>query len=141
MKKLMGGLIALVLGSGVGGAGAYGAAFFGTAANASASRATEYVPTGTVLAPLTFADGRLSGYVSFEVQIEVPRGEGEDAKARLPLLLNAVNMRTYRTPLASGPDGLIPGLDAFRRVVMDAATETYGRGYVRGVVVTQASPV
>ena len=141
MKKLLGGLAALILGTGVGGAGAYGIGLLGIQADGQRTSKSEFVPTGTMLAPLTFADGRLSGYASFEVQIEVAQGEGESAKERLPLLLNAVNMRTYRTPLASGPDGLIPGLDTFRRVVMDAATETYGPGFVRRVVVTQASPV
>jgi hypothetical protein len=141
MKKLLGGIAALILGSGVGAAGAYGIGFIGLQAERRVASGSEYVPTGAILAPLTFADGRLAGYASFEVQLEVPQGEGETVKERLPLLLNAVNMRTYRTPLASGLDGLIPGLEAFRRVVMDAAKEIYGHDLVRGVAVTQASPV
>jgi hypothetical protein len=98
------------------------------------------VPTGEILAPLVFADGRLAGYVTFECQLEVPQGSAADVGAKLPLLLNAVNMRTYRAPLASGPDGLVPGLDTFRRVVMDAAVDVYGKGAVRSVAVTRASP-
>ena len=95
---------------------------------------------GEILAPLGFADGRLFGYVTFECQLEVTEGTGEDVGARLPLLLNAVNMRTYRAPLASGPDGLVPSLGAFRRVVMEAAAEVYGKDVVRSVAVTRAAP-
>lgn len=141
MKKLLGGVVALILGVGVGGASAYGVGLIRPEDGRAVVTKTEFVPTGTMLAPLIFPDGRLSGYVSFEVQLEVAAGEGEAVKAQLPLLLNAVNMRTYRTPMASGRDGLIPGLDAFRKVVLDAAGETYGADKVRRVVVTQASPV
>ena len=141
MKKLLGAMLALILGVGVGGASAYGVGLIRPQDGRAAVTKTEFVPTGTMLAPLIFPDGRLSGYVSFEVQLEVAMGEGEAVKAQLPLLLNAVNMRTYRTPLASGRDGLIPGLDAFRKVVLDAASETYGADKVRRVVVTQAAPV
>ncbi|HKY82535.1 MAG TPA: hypothetical protein VJM09_13800 [Sphingobium sp.] len=142
MKKLLGAVAALVLGVGVGGASAYGVGLIRPQNGRSAAATkTEFVPTGAMMAPLVFPDGRLSGYASFEVQLEVPQGEGDEVKAKLPLLLNAVNMRTYRTPLASGKDGLIPGLDAFRKVVIDAAAETYGPDLVRRAVVTQATPV
>lgn len=141
MKKLLGALLALCLGVGVGGASAYGIALIHPASGHRPVKKTEFVETGAMMAPLVFPDGRLAGYVSFEVQIEVPEGEGERVKAKLPLLLNAVNMRTYRTPLASGRDGLIPALDPFRKVVIDAAREVYGPEMVRRAVVTQASPV
>lgn len=132
--------MALMLGTGVGAASAYGVELIRSESLQAGTR-TEFVPTGTMMAPLVFSDGRLSGYVSFNVQLEVPQGEAERVKAKLPLLLNAVNMRTYRTPMASGPDGLIPGLEVFRKVVIDAAQETYGRGFVLRAIVTQASPV
>lgn len=137
MKKLLGAVLALILGVGVGGASAYGVGLIKKPAVVK----TEFVPADAMMAPLVFPDGRLAGYASFEVQLEVPQGEGEDVKVKLPLLMNAVNLRTYRTPLASGKDGLIPGIDAFRRVVIDAAAETYGPAMVRRVVVTHASPV
>ncbi|SNT18386.1 hypothetical protein SAMN06295912_1541 [Sphingomonas laterariae] len=79
--------------------------------------------------------------MSFEVQLEVPTDQREAVQLRLPVLLNAINMRTFRTPMASGPDGMIPSLGAFRNVVLDAAAEAYGRDVVRRAVVTQASPV
>lgn len=141
MKKLLSLLLVLILGVGVGGASAWGVGLLRNDGGHATVVRTEFIPTGAMMAPLVFPDGRLSGYVSFEVQLEVPQGEGEAVKAKLPVLLNAVNLRTYRTPLASGRDGLIPGLDAFRRVVMDAARETYGPDMVRRAVVTQASPV
>lgn len=141
MKKILVSTLMLVLGAGVGGAAAYGTGILLGDRIAAHRVSTEFVPTGTILAPLVFADGRLTGYVSFEVQLEVPDDRRADIEQRLPLLLNAVNMRTYRTPMASGPDGMLPSLGAFRKVVLDAATETYGRGVVRRAVVTQARPV
>ena len=99
-----------------------------------------FVDAGKILAPLVFADGRLSGYVQFQVQLEVPADKAEFVSARLPLLLHAVNMRTYRTPMAAGPDGLIPDLETFRKVVMAAAPEAFGPGVLRKVAVTQANP-
>lgn len=140
MKKLLGVVLALILGVGVGGGSAWGVGMLRQNGGATGTVRTEFVETGPMMAPLVFPDGRLSGYVSFEVQLEVPQGEGDAVKAKLPLLLNAVNLHTYRTPMASGRDGLIPGLDAFRRVVMDAARETYGPDMVRRAVVTQATP-
>lgn len=140
MKKLLGMMAVLALGIGVGGASAYGVGLI-RSRDGFAVKGTEFVPTGTMMAPLVFPDGRLSGYVSFEVQLEVPQGQGDAVRAKLPLLMNAVNMRTYRTPLASGRDGMIPGLETFRRVVIDAARETYGPEIVRHAAVTQALPV
>ncbi|MCJ8158675.1 hypothetical protein [Sphingomonas sp. LaA6.9] len=140
MKGLLVSALVLTLGMGVGGGAAFGTSMM-LGARPQSYESTEFVPTGTVLAPLVFADGRLSGYVSFEVQLEVPSSAREDVEARLPILLNAINMRTYRTPMASGRDGLIPSLTAFRKVVVEAANETYGKDMVRRAVVTQASPV
>src|SRR4051812_33338911 len=78
---------------------------------------TVFIPTGPIMAPLVFADGRLSGYVSFQVQLEVDSDRSEELKTRMPLLLDAINMRTYKTPMASGPDGMLPSLETFRTVV------------------------
>lgn len=140
MKKVIVSTLVLVLGIGVGGGAAYGTSQL-LGAQAEARVATEFVPTGTVLAPLVFGDGRLASYVSFEVQLEVPSNKRADVELRLPILLNAINMRTYRTPMASGRDGLIPGLAVFRKVVLDAAVETYGKDVVQRAVVTQAAPI
>lgn len=140
MNKILVSSLALVAGVGVGGGAAYGTSLV-LGEKPQFQESTAFVPTGTVLAPIVSAEGRLSGYVSFEVQLEAPESAREDVEKRLPILLNAINMRTYRTPMASGPDGLLPSLGVFRKVVLDAADETYGKQVVRRVVVTQASPV
>ena len=93
------------------------------------------------VAPLVSAEGKLAGYASFEVQLEVTGGRGALVTQRMPVLLNAINMRTYRAPMAAGPGGLVPNLEVFRRIVMDASVEALGKDVVRRVAVTQASPV
>ncbi|WP_380874072.1 hypothetical protein ACFB49_45600 [Sphingomonas sp. DBB INV C78] len=139
MKKLILGALVLTVGMGVGGGAAYGTSLV-LGPKQKAQPPLEFVPTGPVLAPLVFGDGRLASYVSFEVQLEVAGDKREIVEAKLPVLLNAINMRTYRTPMASGPDGLVPSLSAFRKVVLEAAAEAYGKDVVRRAVVTQASP-
>lgn len=99
-----------------------------------------FVPAGSILTPLVFPDGSLAGYASIDVQFEVPASEGERVKQRLPLLLHAVNLQTYRTPLAAGPDGSLPDLERFRTLVAGAAGQVFGRGTVRRLAITQARP-
>lgn len=150
MKKILFLLTVLLSGLGLGGGAAYATVLLlGAQAPAAAAPAAahvddkvepSFVDAGKILAPLVFADGRLSGYVQFQVQLEVPADKAEFVSARLPLLLHAVNMRTYRTPMAAGPDGLIPDLETFRKVVMAAAPEAFGPGVLRKVAVTQANP-
>jgi len=144
MKKVLAPTLIAGLGIGVGGGAAYGTAMMlgpqPTQAEARALAETALVPTGKVLAPLVFPDGRLSGYVSFEVSLEVPADRGEEIAARMPLLLNAINMRTYRTPMTSGRDGMLPNLSVFRRLVLEASAEAFGKGAVTRAAVTQAVP-
>lgn len=148
MKKILFLLTVLLSGLGLGGGAAYATVLLlGAQAPATTSAAhvddkvePSFVDAGKILAPLVFADGRLSGYVQFQVQLEVPADKAEFVSARLPLLLHAINMRTYRTPMAAGPDGLIPDLETFRKVVMTAAPEAFGPGVLRKVAVTQANP-
>lgn len=146
MKKILFLLVVLLAGLGLGGGAAYATVMLlGPKAPAAAGAVQDdvepsFVDAGKILAPLVFADGRLSGYVQFQVQLEVPAEKAEFVHARLPLLLHAINMRTYRTPMAAGPDGLIPDLETFRKVVMQAAPEAFGAGVLRKVAVTQANP-
>ena len=144
MKKFLLPLGVLIAGAGVGGGAAYGTGLLlgneptkGAAAEPEPEE-TSFVPTAKILAPLVMPDGRLSGYVAFEVQLEVAVDEAERVAARMPLLLHAVNMRTYRTPMAAGPDGMLPELGAFRKVVMDAAVEAFGKDIVRTAAITNA---
>jgi hypothetical protein len=145
MKKILFLLVTLLAGLGLGGGAAYATVMLlgpkpAAATVAKDEAAPSFVDAGKILAPLVFADGRLSGYVQFQVQLEVPADKAEFVAARMPLLLHAINMRTYRTPMAAGPDGLIPDLETFRKVVMAAAPEAFGAGVLRKVAVTQANP-
>jgi hypothetical protein len=99
-----------------------------------------FVPTGKMLAPLVFSDGRLAGYVSFRAQLEIAPDKAEFVTARLPLLLHAVNMRTYKTPMASGPDGMLPDLTAFRTLLTSASDEAFGKGVVKRAAIVEAAP-
>jgi hypothetical protein len=149
MKKILFLLIVLVAGLGLGGGAAFATMLalgprHETEAGGASAPAEEtdvsFVPTGKVLAPLVFSDGHLAGYVQFDVQLEVAKDKSDFVTARLPLLLHAINMRTYRTPMAAGPDGLLPDLDVFRKVVLQAAQEAFGAPLVRKVAVTSATP-
>ena len=145
MKKLLLPLGVLIAGLAVGGGAAYGTGLLigppsSDAPAAAAPADTSFVPTAKILAPLVMPDGRLSGYVAFEVQLEVASDDAEFVTARLPLLLHAVNMRTYRTPMAAGPDGMLPDLATFRKVVMEGAAEAFGKDMVRRAAITQAVP-
>lgn len=137
--------IVLVVGLAAGGGAAFGTGLIlgEKPAHAKAPPPPEmpsFVPTGKILAPLVYPDGRLAGYVSFEAQLEVPEDKVEFVTARLPVLLNAVNLRTYHTPMASGPDGMLPELTVFRGVLMAASVEAFGRDVVKRAAITQAAP-
>lgn len=99
-----------------------------------------FVPSGNILAPLVFPDGRLAGYVKFEVQLEVAGDQAPMVTAKRPLLLNAINMRTWRTPMASGPDGQLADLSRFRQVVVEASAAAFGANVVKRIAITRAEP-
>ena len=68
MRKFLLLLSVSVAGLGVGGGAAWGTSMMlGPPAPADSSGEAAFVPAGKVLAPLVFADGRLSGYVSFNL--------------------------------------------------------------------------
>lgn len=148
MKPALLAPILLIAGLGVGGGTAYAvqrlfpppAAKVAEVAHKTEEIATSFTPTGKILAPLVFSDGRLSGYVSFEVQLETLDSDVAFVTARLPILMNAINMRTFRAPMASGPDGMLPNLTTFQKIVMEASDEAFGPRIVRRAVITQATP-
>ncbi len=148
MKKILFLFIVMLSGLGLGGAAAFGTLLVlgprpATAAPAPAAEAVEtaFVPVDKLLAPLVSADDdRLTGYVQFQFNLEVPRDKATEVTARLPLLLHAINMRTFKTPMAAGKDGLLPSLDQFRKVVESSSQEAFGAGVVRKVAITQATP-
>ncbi|MGN6374332.1 MAG: hypothetical protein ACTHMG_02135 [Sphingomonas sp.] len=145
MKKLLLRFFLLLAGAGVGaGSGVAAHLLLGphsvSQAKAATPSPTTFVPLPRMLAPLVLPDGSLSGYVAFELQLGVGEKDAPRVTAELPLLQHAINMRTYRTPLAAGADGALPDIDLFRRVTMDAAKQVFGPGVVRRVAVTQALP-
>lgn len=144
MKKLLALLVLLALGLGLGAGAAYGVAqLLGPPPPKSAppQEATAFVSAGSLLAPIVAGDGKLSGYATFDVQLEVPAADEAEATEKLPLLLHAVNLRTWSTPMAAGPDHILPDLRTLASVVKTAAEEAYGRKIVRRVIVTGAKPV
>lgn len=137
--------LALVGGLAIGAGGAFGVSLVAPKSHAGEKPAvevveTEFVTTGPVLTPLVFPDGRFAGYVAIEAQLEVPIADAEPVRLRMPLLLHAINMQTFRTPMATGPDGQIPDLEAYRRIVLGAAPKAFGPGVVRRAAITQARP-
>lgn len=99
-----------------------------------------FVPTGPILTPLVGPEGRLAGYAEIQVQLQVPAGAQELAASRMPILLHAINLRSYRTPLASAPDGDIPNLAVFRKLIEAAIPEAFESGFVRRIAITEARP-
>lgn len=145
MKPLILIPILLLVGVGVGGGTALAVRVLlppvpTTANHRAPSTGTTFTPTGKILAPLVFADGRLSGYVLFDVQLETSEADVSFVTPRLPVLLNAINMRTFRAPMASGPDGMLPNLDVFRKLVLESSDEAFGPHVVRRAVIVQAAP-
>lgn len=150
MKKLLLPLILLILGLGVGGGAAFGVGHFMGPPPAAGETAheeetapveTAFIPAGIILAPIVAEDGNLSGYANFDVQLEVPVDKADEITARLPLLLHAVNLRAFRTPMAAGPQHMLPDLRIFAKMVEEAATESLGKDEVTRAVVISARPV
>jgi len=141
MKPFVQILIVPTVGLALGAAGAFAAHAVMDERTSPASPAAAFVPAGPILVPLVLPDGRLSAYVSLTTQIQVPVAAQDRVRGDMPLLLDAVTMRACHTPLASGTDGQIPRVEAFRKLVFDAAVATFGRANVRRVAVTQVQPV
>ena len=135
--------LTLIAGIAVGGGAAFGTDLImqrAAAAPATADELPIFVATGPILSPLVFPDGRLAGYVSVEAQLQVSPDQAAFVTDRLPLLLHAVNMRTFRTPMSSGPDGMLTDLGVFRQVLTTACTEAFGPGVIKIVAITKAVP-
>ena len=142
MKKIILYLVMLVLGGAVGGGAAVATlrVLGPPAPPAPVEPVMAFVPAQKISAPMVLQDGRLAGYVSFDLDLEVPEDQVATVTLKLPLLLHAINMRTYRTPLAAGPAGMLPNIDGLRRVVQAAAPEAMGKGVVKRVAITRAEP-
>jgi len=147
MKRIFFFLLILLGGVATGGAAAFGVGLVLPASEPHAQpekaasnddgEKPEFVPA-EVLLPLVDGDGQLAGYATVKLELRVATGSGEQVKERLPLLLDAINLRTFRTPLAAGPDGRLPDLAGFRQLVQAAADRSLGKGTVRQVAITEA---
>lgn len=146
IKKVFGAIALLAAGLGVGsGAGFATTALLGPAAEPGPKKpekpVTTFVEIDDVVAPLVLPDGeRLAGYVSFQLALEVSDENADSVTARLPVLRHEINMRAYRKPMASGPDGTLPTLEIFRKVVSEAADVAFGKGTVKSVAISQVNP-
>ncbi|RXR28375.1 hypothetical protein [Sphingobium fluviale] len=143
MKKLLTLILLLALGLGLGGGAAYGVAqLLGPPPPKAAPPKAEtvFISAGTLLAPIVATDGRLSGYANFEVQLEVSADKQAEVTEKIPLLLHAINLRTWATPMAAGPDHILPDLRVFAAVVNGAAIESLGKNMVHRVIITSAKP-
>lgn len=140
MKKLLLTLVILLAGAGVGGGAAIGARHLAGPPKpvVKAEQPPVFVRASKILAPLVLADGRLAGYVTFDAALQVPADQAAIVTAKLPMLFHAINMRTYHTPLATGPDGMLPDINGLRAVVMAASAEAFGRAVVRRAAITRA---
>jgi hypothetical protein len=139
----------LIAGLGVGGGAAFGVGQLLPAPDAGPAKPKSpveeeanlaFIKTEVVLVPLVFPDGRLAGYTSIDAALQVPADQAEALKARMPLLLHAINLQTFRTPLAAGPDGQLADLEGYRKIVAAAAPKAFGAGVVRKVAIIQANP-
>ncbi|MDR6853476.1 hypothetical protein J2Y54_002996 [Sphingomonas sp. BE123] len=147
MKKILFPLILLITGAAIGAGGGYATTLF-LAPPAGATGKPEpaeeepgtFVTVPQMTAPLVLKDGKLSGYAKFEIQLEVSESDAAAVTARLPFLQHAINLRTFKVPMAAGADGMLPDLDNFRRVVIEAAREAIGPDKVRKVTITKAEP-
>jgi hypothetical protein len=101
----------------------------------------EYVEVGKVTLPLVDEQGDLVSYVKVEASLEVPEGEGEAAKLKLPVVLHEINMVTWRSALSKGSDGRLVDTKAVEKIFVGAAKQVYGKDLdVKRVLVTSAIP-
>lgn len=143
MKKILLPLIVALAGAGIGSGAAIGTRHFAgpKAPPVKAEEPLVFVPVAKVVAPLVLTGGGLAGYISFDTELQVEESEQAAVTLKLPLLLHAINMRTYKEPLATGPDGMLPNITALRTVVQAACIETFGKTAVHRVAITRAEPI
>lgn len=146
MKQVMIVILCLLAGLGIGAGGTYAYALnFGLGDETGPKRPD---PAGEnkalapfkVRAPITFEDGTLATYAVFKVQLVVKEEAALKAEEEEAKVINAINMRTFKTPLVKGPDGQIPDIESFRKVVAEAGTEALGKGVVANILITDVQP-
>jgi len=144
MRKPLTLLMMLLGGAGLGAGSAFGAGLLMPAQSEAAAepRPADEGPPAFVpmelLVPLVFDDGQLAGYANLKLQLLVEAEQNESVTARLPLLLNAINLQTYRTPLAGAAGGRLPDLNQLRGLIQRSAERTLGHAVVRQVAIVEA---
>lgn len=103
--------------------------------------AMEYVALGKVTLPVVDKDGDLVRYVAIDASLEVPQGDGDEAKTKLPVVLHQINMVTWKSALSSGPDGELVDTNAVEKIFETAAKQVYGKDLpVNRVLLTSTIP-
>lgn len=146
MRQILTIILCLLAGIGIGGGGTYAYALnFGLGGKPATNR-TDPAGDNKVLAPfkirapITFEDGTLATYAVFKVQLVVKAEAAEKAETNEAMVLNAINMRTYKTPLIKGPDGQLPDVETFRKVISEAGSEALGKGVIANILITDVQP-
>ena len=146
MKPFVIPAICLIVGLAVGAGGMfiYNGQFGGASEPAPTAPSTlpdesTVLPPFKVRAPIVTSDGTLATYAVFTVQLAVAKDAAESAPEQVPMILNAINMRTYETPLAKGVDGKMPSLRHFHDLVSAAAKPILGQSVLAKVMVTDVS--
>ncbi len=145
MKKLLSLLLLIAAGLGLGGAGAWGVLRFMPKPPATAAIPPVRYVTAPVLAiPVVAKDGRLSGYVQITFQIETDEAHEAVVAADMPRFLDAVNRAAWATPIASGPDGLLPDPRRAGALGLVAAKKAHGKhskARVKRVLASEIRPL
>ncbi len=144
MARIKPWLILLPLGLAAGAGGGAGVSLVTAPKSAKAeplaAASGRFVTLGALLIPVMLADGQLTAYVTIEAQIEVGEADEEAATERVPLIIHAVNLRAFTTPLGAGPDGRLPDAARVRAIVAEEAGKILGSGRVRSIALTRLAP-
>jgi hypothetical protein len=146
MKQILIAILCLLAGLGIGGGGTYAYAInVGLGGKPATERPdpageNKMLAPFKIRAPITYEDGTLATYAVFKVQLVVKAESAEKAETDEALVINAINMRTFKTPLVKTEDGQIPDVEAFRKVIADAGTEALGKGVVANILITDIQP-
>ena len=107
----------------------------------SRPQAMEYVAVGKLTVPVVDREGELVRYVAIEASLEVPRGMGDEAKAKLPVVLHQINMVTWKSALSTGADGELVDTNSVEKIFETAAKQVYGKDVtVNRVLLTSTVP-
>lgn len=99
-----------------------------------------YVDVGRMMVPLVDPNGDLVGYVAIEARMELLAENQAEVRDRLPVLQHEINMRSWKTGLAAGPDHMLLGTDNAMRLYKEAAAKAFGKHVVRRILLTSVTP-